>query len=116
MALHDLTPRGTPPMARLTREVCWERMFPDELEMAFSACPGLYLPYGLCEPHGPHNAVGLDALKAHGVCCRAAMLGGGIVAPPDYWHIHELGGYAVWSHRMVGQARPWTSALPPWQI
>ena len=45
------------------REVRWERMFPDELETAFEKCPVVYLSYGLCEPHGPHNAVGLDALK-----------------------------------------------------
>lgn len=102
-------------MSRPVREVRWERMFPDELEMAFDACPGVYFPYGLCEPHGPHNSLGLDALKAHGVCCRAAHLGGGIVAPPDYWHIHELGGYAIWAAKNVVEARPWLTALPPWQ-
>ena len=35
------------------REVRWERMFPDELEAAFAACPVVYFAYGLCEPHGP---------------------------------------------------------------
>lgn len=33
-------------------QVQWERMFPDELEAAFQTCPIVYLPYGLCEPHG----------------------------------------------------------------
>lgn len=70
------------------REVRWERMFPDELERAFVECPLVYFPYGLCEPHGPQCALGLDALKAHAIACRAAHEGGGIVAPPDYWHIH----------------------------
>lgn len=102
-------------MARSTREVRWERMFPDELNAAFDACPGVYFPYGLCEPHGPQNTLGLDALKAHAVCCRAARVGGGIVAPPDYWHIHELGGYALWAHDRVGCAKPFLTALPPWQ-
>ncbi len=97
------------------REVRWERMFPDELEAAFAACPGVWFSYGLCEPHGPHNALGLDGLKAHAICCRAAHAGGGIVAPPDWWHIHEQGGYAIWAHTMVGQAKPWLTALPPWQ-
>ena len=41
-------------------KVQWERMFPDELEAALEACPMVYLPYGLCEPHGWHNAVGMD--------------------------------------------------------
>jgi creatinine amidohydrolase len=96
------------------REVRWERMFPDELEVAFKACPLVYLPYGLCEPHGPHNTLGLDALKAHAICCRAARAHGGIVAPPDYWHIHEIGLYASWAAEWAGEARPWLTAVPPW--
>ncbi len=96
-------------------EVRWERMFPDQLEAAFAERPLLYFAYGLCEPHGPQNAVGLDALKAHAIACRAAQAYGGIVAPPDYWHIHELGGYAAWAERAVGQVeRTWLTAVPPW--
>ena len=98
------------------REVRWERMFPDELEHAFAKFPVVYYPYGLCEPHGPQNAVGLDALKAHGILCKVAHRLGGIVAPPDYWHIHELGGYAIWSHKYVGEPpRTWLTTIPPWQ-
>lgn len=97
------------------REVRWERMFPDELEEAFAGCPLLYFPYGLCEPHGPQNAVGLDAIKAHTIATRTAQEHGGIVAPPDYWHVHEIGGYAVWAHKHVGEvARKWTTSVPPW--
>lgn len=97
------------------REVRWERMFPDELEQAFAACPVVYFAYGLCEPHGPQNTLGLDSLKAHAIACAAARAHGGIVAPPDYWHIHELGGYAVWAERAVGQVpRTWLTAVPPW--
>jgi creatinine amidohydrolase len=91
-------------------------MFPDELEVAFARCPVAYFPYGLCEPHGPQNAVGLDALKAHGIACAAARAHGGIVAPADYWHIHELGNYACWAERTVGQVdRSWLTCMPPWQ-
>lgn len=101
-------------MAR--NEVRWERMFPDELEAAFAACPVAYFPYGLCEPHGPQCTVGLDALKAHGIACATARQHGGIVAPPDYWHIHEVGGYAFWSEKAVGQPkRHWLTSMPPWQ-
>ena len=95
-------------------EVQWERMFPDQLEAAFAACPLVYFAYGLCEPHGPQNAVGLDALKAHAVCCRAARIYGGIVAPPDDRHIHEIGLYASWAAEQIGEARPWLTAVPPW--
>jgi creatinine amidohydrolase len=89
-------------------------MFPRELEAAFAACPAAWFAYGLCEPHGPHNALGLDALKAHGLAVAAAREHGGIVAPADYWHVHELGGYAVWAEREIGEARPWLTAVPPW--
>ena len=98
------------------REVQWELMFPDELERAFSECPVVYFTYGLCEPHGPQNALGLDEIKAHEIACRAAQAHGGIVAPADYWHIHEIGGYAIWSDEAVGRPpRAWLTAMPPWQ-
>jgi creatinine amidohydrolase len=96
------------------REVRWERMLPHQLEAAFAACPAVWFAYGLCEPHGPHCAVGLDALKAHALLVRAAREHGGIVAPADFWHVHELGGYAVWAEREIGEARPWLTAVPPW--
>jgi creatinine amidohydrolase/Fe(II)-dependent formamide hydrolase-like protein len=98
------------------REVRWERMFRDELEQAFADCPVVYFTYGLCEPHGPQCALGLDSLKAHAIACRAASEHGGIVAPPDYWHIHELSGYASWSAANIGEVeRSWLTAMPPWQ-
>jgi creatinine amidohydrolase/Fe(II)-dependent formamide hydrolase-like protein len=92
----------------------WERMLPHELEEAFAACPAAWFAYGLCEPHGPHCALGLDGLKAHALAVRAAHAHGGVVAPPDYWHVHELGGYALWAEREIGEARPWLTAVPPW--
>jgi creatinine amidohydrolase len=95
-------------------EVRWERMLPHELEAAFSATPAVYFTYGLCEPHGPQNALGLDGLKAHGLAVKAAKRHGGIVAPADFWHVHELGGYAIWAEREIGEARPWLTAVPPW--
>ncbi len=98
------------------KEVRWERMFPDQLENAFSECPLVYLTYGLCEPHGPHNTLGLDELKAHAIACEAARAHGGIVAPPDYWHIHEVGGYGNWAHHNIGNPpRSWLTSIPPWQ-
>ena len=101
-------------MAGRPRQVRWEKMFPDELEAAFEICPAVYYAYGLCEPHGPHCVLGLDTLKAHGLLVRTAQQHGGIVAPADYWHIHEQGGYAIWAERHVGEARPWLTAVPPW--
>ena len=97
------------------RAIRFERMFPDELEAAFAQCPLVFYTYGLCEPHGPHNAIGLDGLKAHSIACETARAFGGIVSPPDYWHVHELGGYALWAEKHVGQVkRKWLTAVPPW--
>ncbi len=97
----------------MRREVRWERMFVDEIEAAFAACPVAYLPYGLCEPHGPQNALGCDGLRAHAFTRRAAELHGGIVAPPMFWNVHELGIYAAWGEAVIGQRTPWLTALPP---
>ena len=48
------------------------------------------------------------SLKHTRIACLAAKANGGIVAPPDYWHIHEIGGYAIWSRR---RGRPPTAHL-----
>lgn len=101
-------------MTERAPEVRWERMLPDQLESRFAACPVVYFAYGLCEPHGPHAALGLDSLKAHALLVRTAGEHGGIVAPADYWHVHELGGYAIWGEREIGDERPWLTAVPPW--
>ena len=96
------------------REVRWERMFPDELEAAYDEFPVAYLPYGLCEPHGPLNALGNDGIRSHETLILAAHRHGGIVCPPEYWHCHEVGGYAVWGHKQIGNQRTWMTAVPPW--
>lgn len=66
-------------------KVQFEEMFPWEFARAIDAAALLYLPLGTLEWHGEHNAVGLDTIKAHAVCVRAAQRSGGIVAPPLYW-------------------------------
>lgn len=71
------------------RKVRWEELLPDEFLAARDACPVCWLPYGLAEPHGPYNALGLDWLKAQGLCELAARAHGGIVAPPFAWHVAD---------------------------
>jgi creatinine amidohydrolase len=67
------------------RKVRFEEMFPWEIAAAMAEAPLCYLPLGTLEWHGEHAAVGLDALKAHAVCVRAAGRSGGLVVPPLYW-------------------------------
>jgi creatinine amidohydrolase len=98
----------------MSTKVRWEEMFPDELDAALARCPLVYLPYGLCEPHGLHNAVGLDGLKAHALACLAAEAHGGIVAPAFMWHVHENAYHAAWADQWIGDRNPWLTAVPPW--
>ena len=66
-------------------KVQFEEMFPWEFARALAHAPICYLPLGVLEWHGEHNAVGLDAIKAHAVCVRAAQHSGGVVVPALYW-------------------------------
>lgn len=66
-------------------KVQFEEMFPWEFAQALAQAPICYLPLGVLEWHGEHNAVGLDAIKAHAICVCAAQQSGGIVVPPFYW-------------------------------
>ncbi len=72
------------------REVQLERLRPREIDQAMLACPVLFQPLGTIEWHGLHNIVGLDAVKAHHLCVRAARQGGGLVAPPLYGGVGGL--------------------------
>ncbi len=80
------------------------------------ALPTVFLPLGTVEWHGQHNALGLDALKAHGLCVRAARRGGGIVHPPLYGGMGGLDKPATvvmepeltWDNHLL---RPWLEKL-----
>ncbi|HPO12896.1 MAG TPA: creatininase family protein [Candidatus Hydrogenedentes bacterium] len=71
-------------------EVRLEYMMPREVEEAKAACPTLYIPMGTIEWHGLHNILGLDTVKAHELCIRAALQGGGLVHPPLYGGVGGL--------------------------
>jgi creatinine amidohydrolase len=66
------------------REVRLEFLRPKELEEAQAECATMYQPLGTIEWHGVHNVVGVDSVKAHALCVRAAKKGGGVVAPTLY--------------------------------
>jgi len=70
-------------------KVRWEEMFLDEIQNALDKCPVCLLAYGLAEPHGPYNAIGLDFIKANSLLEKSAEINGGVVAPPFAWHIQE---------------------------
>jgi creatinine amidohydrolase len=84
--------RGESPEASAAsqREVRLEFLRPKEIEGARTACPTIFQPLGTIEWHGVHNVVGVDAVKAHALCLRAARKGGGVVAPPLFGGVGGL--------------------------
>lgn len=93
--------------------VRWAELFPDEFLNRQRTRSVVYLPMGLCEPHGPVSVFGLDTIKADWLCDEVARRFGGIVAPTQGYHIHEAGYHAPWLAEVVGNQRPYMTALPP---
>ena len=91
-------------------KVRWEEMLPDELMEAIRAHPVCYCAYGLAEPHGAYNALGLDWLKAQAIVELAANEHGGVVAPPFAWHVQERVAFD-WCAKM-GIRHPLASSIP----
>jgi len=78
------------------KTVRYELMMGREATHAVAACPVGYLPVGCLERHGDHLPMGLDVIKAHGICCHAARAIGGVVFPPHYYAgIHRLKGEQI---------------------
>jgi creatinine amidohydrolase len=77
-------------MSEKQNKVRWEEMLPHEFIEARDHFPVCYTAFGLAEPHGAYNALGLDWLKAYSLVECVARLNGGIVAPPFAWHIQEI--------------------------
>lgn len=77
----------------------YERLMPAEIEAIFAAHPVAYLPWGALEYHGRHAAVGLDGLKAHGLCVALAQAAGGLVLPAVYIAANTIKTLADLPHR-----------------
>ncbi|MHB9036159.1 MAG: creatininase family protein [Armatimonadota bacterium] len=59
----------------------YEETNPQDYELAKQAAPIAYLPWGAHEWHDNHNPLGLDTLKAHGMCSELCAETGGVVFP-----------------------------------
>ncbi len=66
------------------REGRLEFLLPRQIVQAREACPTIFQPLGTIEWHGVHSVVGVDSLKAHALCVRAAQKAGGVVCPALY--------------------------------
>jgi creatinine amidohydrolase len=94
-------------------KVLWSEMLPYEFKERLEECPIVYLPMGICEPHGQISALGLDMIKADYMCAEAARRFGGIVAPSLAYHIHEVGYHSPWLETEVGENNPRMTGMPP---
>jgi creatinine amidohydrolase len=94
-------------------EVRWARLHPKEWLERYRSTPIVYLPLGLCEPHGQISVFGLDLIKAEFLCDQTARLSGGIVAPSLGYHMHESGYHARWLEEQIGEVNPRMTGMPP---
>lgn len=97
----------------MSKRVRWAELLPHEFLARQAALPAIYLPLGLCEPHGQVAAFGLDTIKADYLCDEAARRFGGIVAPTMGYHIHESGPALAWLDEVVGEVNPLLGGMPP---
>jgi creatinine amidohydrolase len=95
-------------------KVLWEELFPYEFKERLIERPVVYLPIGLCEPHGQISALGMDLLKVKFVCEQTALQKGGIVAPSVGYHIQESGSSAKWLEEQVGETNACMTSIPPY--
>jgi len=61
--------------------VQYELLRPAEVRALRTRSPIVYIPVGSLEWHGVQNPLGADGLKAHAICCEAALRYGGVVLP-----------------------------------
>ena len=71
----------------------YETMIPTQIEDVLNSTPIAYIPWGALEYHSYHNPVGLDGIKAHGLCVDLAKEVGGVVLPPIYQAANLIKSY-----------------------
>jgi len=87
--------------------VQYELLRPGQVRALQAERPVVYIPVGSLEWHGVQNPLGTDALKAHAICCEAALGFGGVVLPPLFlgilgdsrgWGPEGWDGYTITCH------------------
>lgn len=71
-------------MLKQYEAVSYELLRPAQVRALQQQCPIVYIVVGSLEWHGVQNPLGTDSLKAHAICCDAALRYGGVVLPPFY--------------------------------
>ncbi|MCU0469755.1 MAG: creatininase family protein [Arcicella sp.] len=97
----------------MTHKTRWAELFPDEFLERQTQKSIIYLPLGICEPHGHISTFGLDTFKADYLCDESARRFGGIVAPTLAYQIHEAGYHAPWLAEVLGEQPALMTGMPP---
>jgi creatinine amidohydrolase len=97
----------------MTQKTRWADLFPDEFLAKQAQKSLVYLPLGICEPHGHISTFGLDTYKADYFCDESARRFGGIVAPTLAYQIHEAGYHAPWLAEVLGERPTLMTSMPP---
>lgn len=82
--------------------VRYELLRPEEVKAIREHAPIAYMVAGSIEWHGLHLPLGTDGLKAHAVCCEAALRYGGVVLPTVF--VGMVGGWGPqgWTNYGMG--------------
>lgn len=99
--------------ARRYEAVRYELLRPSEVRSIRETTPIAYLAAGSLEWHSHHLPLGTDTLKAHAICCEAALRHGGIVIPPFYPGLLSAWGPSGWENYglEVADARVFESVM-----
>lgn len=76
----------------------YEQLRPAQIEAIRAKISVAFVPWGALEWHSYHAPVGLDGLKAHGICQALAEKIGGVVLPPVYVGTDTIKPYKGFKH------------------
>lgn len=76
----------------------YEQLRPAQIEAIRARTPIAYLPWGALEWHSYHAPIGLDGIKAHGLCEALAKETGGVVLPAVYVGTDTIKPYKGFHH------------------
>ncbi|MCI0698681.1 creatininase family protein [candidate division KSB1 bacterium] len=85
----------------ISTEIKWgryENLRPAQIEAIRAQTPIAYLPWGALEWHSYHAPIGLDGIKANGLCKALAQETGGVVLPPIYVGTDTIKPYKGFHH------------------
>lgn len=82
----------------------YEQLRPAQIETIRAQTPIAYLPWGALEWHSYHAPVGLDGIKAQGLCEALAEETGGVVLPAVYAGTDTIKPYKGFHHTIEHNA------------